>query len=275
MRVLISKSGVFWAILSICLGLTSSHTFAMSEGETETLVANLYNASIETNSALNAFYNYSANTGDKGLLSDALEAIGEADKLIAAVKATIPGELKSDMDLVNTEYQNFKKLLTDNISVVKENGYSDLRLVDDLSRKNGELSHQIEALKKKIFKSTGFKPNPSAQKARELAFSISTMVAAYTARSTSSVVQTAQGSDTDKTLDVIALSVDEMLNELINDSSNTPEIKRKLDSAKTKWQFIRNSFIHYNENNVNYVVNLYSKRIIDSIIDVSEMYSAK
>jgi hypothetical protein len=275
MRVLISKLSSFSAALTMFLGLLSSNLLAITTDETESLVSNLYITSIKTHAALNSFYNYTANTGDKGLLADVVESIEKTDTLSAEIQQTIPSELKADNDLVTTEYKEFKRLLTDNIEFVKENGYSDLRLVDDLSRKNGELSQKIENLKKKLSQTTGYKPNPSAQKARELAVTISKMVASYTARSTSSVVQTAQGSDTERPLDAIALSVDKTLAELIEDPANTQEIKRMLSSTKTKWQFIRNSFINYNEKNVNYVVNLYSKRIIDSILDVSVLYAKK
>lgn len=275
MRVLISKLSSFSAVLTMCVGLLSSNLLAITTDETESLVSSLYVTSIKTHAALNSFYNYTANTGDKGLLADVVESIEKTDELSAEIQQIIPSDLKADNDLVATEYKEFKRLLTDNIEFVKENGYSDLRLADDLSRKNGELSQKIENLKKKLFQTTGYKPNPSAQKSRELAVTISKMVASYTARSTSSVVQIAQGSDTERPLDAIALSVDKTLAELIEDPANTPEIKRTLASTKTKWQFIRNSFINYNEKNVNYVVNLYSKRIIDSIIDVSELYAKK
>jgi len=38
-----------------------------------------------------------------------------------------------------------------------------------------------------------------------------------------------------------------------------------LDSALTKWDFIKSSYINYNENRVNFIVNLYSKKIISDI----------
>jgi hypothetical protein len=44
-----------------------------------------------------------------------------------------------------------------------------------------------------------------------------------------------------------------------------------LDSAKTKWEFIRSSYINYNENRVNFVINLYSKKIIKNIEDAAQI----
>ncbi|MCG8610128.1 MAG: hypothetical protein MI864_06285, partial [Pseudomonadales bacterium] len=107
------------------------------------------------------------------------------------------------------------------------------------------------------------------QKSRDLALLVAQMMTKYSARSSSSVAQTFQGGETDKTLDQLALDVDSVLTSL-EKSVTEPEAKKTLSGAQTKWKFIRNSYVNYNDNNVNYVVNLYSIRMIESLRELSE-----
>jgi len=44
-----------------------------------------------------------------------------------------------------------------------------------------------------------------------------------------------------------------------------------LDNAKTAWDFIKLSYINYNENRVNFIVNLYSKQIISNLTEAISM----
>ena len=41
------------------------------------------------------------------------------------------------------------------------------------------------------------------------------------------------------------------------------DLEKTLDRIQAQWAFIRGSFINYNENNVYYVVNRYSRRIVE------------
>jgi len=48
-----------------------------------------------------------------------------------------------------------------------------------------------------------------------------------------------------------------------------------LNDAAAKWQFIRGSYINYNENNVGFVIDRYSKRILESLTTVIGLLQQK
>ena len=53
--------------------------------------------------------------------------------------------------------------------------------------------------------------------------------------------------------------------------SATGELKTALDDVAAKWQFIRGSYINYNDNNVSFIIDRYSKGIIQGLDDAIVM----
>ncbi|MDX1818168.1 MAG: hypothetical protein R3180_10650, partial [Marinobacter sp.] len=49
------------------------------------------------------------------------------------------------------------------------------------------------------------------------------------------------------------------------------ELKDQLDNISTKWQFIRGSYVNYNENNVSFVIDRYSKGILKHLAKTIEL----
>ena len=87
------------------------------------------------------------------------------------------------------------------------------------------------------------------------------MMARYAACTHSSVSQTFQGAANEVSLDQQALMFDELLAQARSGSA-TGELKTALDDVAAKWQFIRGSYINYNDNNVSFIIDRYSKGII-------------
>jgi len=73
------------------------------------------------------------------------------------------------------------------------------------------------------------------------------------------------GGDTEITLDSLARDFDKRLEKLQDLTAENATASDFLDSAQTKWEFIRSSYINYNENRVNFIVNLYSRKIVNDI----------
>jgi len=44
-----------------------------------------------------------------------------------------------------------------------------------------------------------------------------------------------------------------------------------LNDIASKWQFIRGSYINYNEDNVSFVIDRYSKRILEGLTTAIEL----
>jgi len=87
----------------------------------------------------------------------------------------------------------------------------------------------------------------------------------YSARTTSTVSQVYSGGDAEITIDALATQFDALMGKLTTLTKDNTKAVDLLDSAKTKWEFIKKSYINYNENRVNFIVNLYSKKIISDI----------
>ena len=96
------------------------------------------------------------------------------------------------------------------------------------------------------------------------------MMARYSARTHSSVAQTFQGASDEASLDQQALMFDSLLAQ-VQSGSASAELKAAIDDVSSKWQFIRGSYINYNENNVSFVIDRYSKGIIRSLTTTIEI----
>ena len=90
------------------------------------------------------------------------------------------------------------------------------------------------------------------------------MMAKYSVRSNMAVSQTFQGTSEDEPLDVKAQKFEQLLTRL--SAGPAPEsLRAMLDELNSKWLFIRNSYINYNENNVSFVIDRYSKGILEGL----------
>jgi hypothetical protein len=112
--------------------------------------------------------------------------------------------------------------------------------------------------------------NPRVEAARSAAVKMAQMMAKYSVRTNSSVAQTFQGSSTETPLDEQARELDQLLASVI-EGQGTPELKAALNDISSKWQFIRGSYINYNENNVGFVIDRYSKGILKGLATTIEL----
>lgn len=243
---------------------------ALEQDEAATLLKGLHQAQIQSYFAINAFYNFSANDGDKALLGDVNEAINEVNAILNTLESfDATEELKNELSAAAQNWQKYKSILNTNINDILDQGYADLRLIADLAKQNQEFTNLLAATYAKIETDSGYSPEKLAAESRKSAIVMALMMTKYSARTTSNVSQIFQGGETEKTIDVLAADFDQQLKSMLKLAS--AEQKESINSVLTKWEFIKNSYINYNEKNVNYVVNLYSKRIIDSLGTTSDL----
>ncbi|UZE97732.1 hypothetical protein [Alkalimarinus alittae] len=251
-------------LLSVILFSVAISANAQENEEADNLLKALHQAQIQSYFTINAFYNFSANDGDKALLGDVNEAINEVNTVLNTLESFNSVEyIKPDITAAAEKWQSYKTTLNTIINDILDQGYADLRLMSDLALQNQEFTDQLSTSYAKVESESGFKPEAIAEQSRQSAIMMAAMMTKYSARTTSNVSQIFQGSATEKTIDVLANDLDKKLNTLLSNSSG--EQKKTINSVLTKWDFIKGSYINYNEKNVNYVVNLYSKRIIDSL----------
>ncbi len=255
-------------LFSVILLSVFTSASAQENEEAASLLNDFHQAKIQAYFTINAFYNFSANDGDKAQLSDANEAISEVDSILNELEAFESVEyINNDIGVATEQWQLYKTTLNTIINDILDQGYADLRLVSDLALQGQEFAMQLTTSYEKVERESGYTPDSVTSQSRKSAVLMAVMMTKYSARSTSNISQVFQGSSTDKTIDVLADDLDKQLQTLL--SSSTGEQKNTISAVLTKWDFIKGSYINYNEKNVNYVVNLYSKRIINSLESIS------
>jgi hypothetical protein len=253
------------AALILNLSFFSSHISA-AEQATGSSLDNLYQAQINSYYSINGFYNFSANQGDQKHLAVIVDATDRINGLIEEVQKS--GEKASDpeaFDNVANAWNKYQKVLNLNIKEVKNTGYPDLRLAGDMATENISLNKTLESLYNILEKLPSKKPNQATETSRKAGINLALMMTKYSARTTSTVSQVYSGGDMEITIDTLAKEFESNLSQLITLAKGNEKALDLLDSALTKWDFIKSSYINYNENRVNFIVNLYSKKIISDI----------
>ncbi|MFT6265602.1 MAG: hypothetical protein ACJAWS_001752 [Oleiphilaceae bacterium] len=253
------------AALILNLSVFSSPISA-AEGATTSPLESIYQAHINSYYSINGFYNFSANQGDQKHLSVIVDATDKIDGLIEKIQES--GENASDpesFDNAANAWNKYQQVLNMNIKEVKKTGYPDLRLAADMATENISLNQTLDSLYSSLAKIPSIKPNQATEVSRKTGLNLALMMTKYSARTTSTVSQVYSGGDMEITIDSLAKQFESNLNQLISLSEGNEKALDLLDSALTKWDFIKSSYINYNENRVNFIVNLYSKKIISDI----------
>lgn len=255
-----SKQFFAFSILCLLLGF-SSHSSAESKS-----LEDIFNAQINTYYSINGFYNFSANQGAQKDLDDINESIDQLNNIFSSLNETEKeGAASEEFSNVDAKWNKYLKLLKQNIKEVKRSGYPDLRLAGDMAIANIELNDALSGFYKTLLDMETAKPSKFTHLSREAAVSIGLMMTKYSARSTSTVSQVYADGTTEITIDALANEFNDKLVNLMDLAKEKPATFKLLDSAHTKWEFIKSSYINYNENRVNFIVNLYSKKIISDI----------
>ena len=262
-------ANTFFSLIAL-LAFIPANSSALEQDDAAALLKGLQQAQIQSYFTINEFYNFSANDGDKALLMDVNEAINNVNSILNTLESFKDlEEVKGEIEAANQSWQKHKTTLNTITNDIIDQGYADLRLMSDLAIQNQEFANILATTYEKVKNDSGYALNNVTAKSRESALLMAVMMTKYSARTTSNVSQVFQGGDDEKTIDVLATDLDKLLKDLLA-AANT-EQKESIDAVLTKWDFIRNSYINYNEKNVNYVVNLYSKRIIDALGNTSDL----
>ncbi|TNC80652.1 MAG: hypothetical protein C9356_13115 [Oleiphilus sp.] len=224
----------------------------------------VYHVIVHSYYSVNGFYNFSANQADKTQNEVIQVSINTIDGLMRSLEENVGDSAFSEqLDNAQEQWSNYRKSLQQNIKEVVRTGYPDLRLAGDMANNNIAFNESITTLYDTI--SSSVKPSELTQTARDATTILALMMTKYSARSTSTVSQVYSGGDAEITIDALAAQFDQKINKLTNMPNENADAARLLDSAKTQWEFIKDSYINYNENRVNFIVNLYSKKIISNI----------
>lgn len=232
--------------------------------EADNSLAQLHTFRVSNYISLDAYYRF-IGSGNTDTLNEIVAGINSANDSMNLLATSTSGALTSGQtEELNGEFDKFKSLMRDNINDVRNTGYPDLRLVSDMANQALIMNDMATELYQIAQENSQAETNPRVDAARMAAVKIAQMRAKYSVRTNSSVAQTFQGSSTETPLDEQAKEFDELLNTL-NKGNSEGELKALLNDISSKWQFIRDSYINYNENNVGFVIDRYSKRILEGL----------
>lgn len=250
------------AVALVLLALTSVATRA--QDTTNHFLSDLHSFRIANYMALDAFYRFSADA-DTNTLNEIVVSINTANDAMNRVSKSTDKVLSpQQIESLNQEFDRFKALMRDNINDVRRTGYPELRLVSDMANQALTMNNMATELYSTSLENARITTNPKVEAARSAAVKMAQMMAKYSVRSNTAVTQTFQGSTTEKTLDEQALDFDQLLAS-ISEGSREGELGEIVEDVQAKWAFIRNSYIHYNENNVGFVIGRYSKSILTGL----------
>lgn len=266
MTRMFSRASLTVASVTLASALATPSAMAIEADEAKQALESIYHATINSYYSVNGFYNFSANQGDQQHLSVINDSVAEISEIMASLEGTLDAGATSDSFKSTMDgWTNYQDVLNQNIEEVKDTGYPDLRLAGDMATTNIDFNSALDGLYKNVINSNEFKPNNPTNISRDAATTIALMMTKYSARTTSTVSQVYTGGDTEITIDSLAREFDEQIAQLAKLAEGNETASDLVDSAKTKWEFIRASYINYNENRVNFIVNLYSKKIINDI----------
>jgi len=235
--------------------------------ESDDFLAQLHNFRVSNYVALDAYYRF-IGSGSTNTLNEIVAGINSANDAMNLVTSNTGGGLSNEqLEELNSQFDKFKNLMRDNINDVRTTGYPDLRLVSDMANQALEMNSKASELYQIAQETSKTQTSPRVEAARMGAVVIAQMMAKYSVRTNSSVAQIFQGSALETSLDDQAKEFD-MLLETMSTGESKEELSELLSDVNAKWQFIRGSYINYNENNVGFVIDRYSKRILESLSSV-------
>ncbi|KXO09807.1 MULTISPECIES: hypothetical protein [Marinobacter] len=258
------------SLLAALLLLSLTAFGAQAQDTGADFLSDLHDFRINNYLALDSFYAFSAN-GDTEALNRIVGSINASNNAMNAVIASTSGVLSpQQVEGLNQDFDQFKDLMRGNINEVRDRGYPDLRLMADLANKASSMNERATELYGVAQENSGTQADARIESARSAAVVMAQMMARYSARTHSSVAQTFQGASDEASLDQQALMFDSLLAR-VQSGSASAELKAAIDDVSSKWQFIRSSYINYNENNVSFVIDRYSKGIIRSLTTTIEI----
>jgi uncharacterized protein YjaG (DUF416 family) len=267
----IRRTGRFEVFIACCLFVFSLSAQALDKKQAKDILASIFQMRVHAFLAINAYYNYSANKGDESLQAEIEDSSKDIDAVVKGLKDNQNKETEDDIKQIDIDWSKYRKLIKTNVSDIIRQGYPDLRMVDNMAKQNLQFNKTMDKTSVDVANSSGFAPSEATLKMRAAALDMAQMMTRYSARSTSSVSQVFQGAEDQKPIDKLAEDFDTSLKNLKKYQTDNQKIKNLLDNIDTQWEFIRGSYINYDKKNVNYIANLYSKKIISDLVELSKI----
>ena len=243
---------------------------SFSHATPQALLEHLHEIRLNSTNAITNFYMFSGLDADKKYEKRIEQSVKKASQSLAdAESLAANNKMQDDLVAIKKTWGQFDKLLKANTSDILKQGFADIRLVDDMGRTNDKLTVQIEAAYRKLQDSSGIKPNPAIQEARELALLMEQMTSQYALRGTTSLGHVYSG-NTAVDLPTMASTFKTKLTEL-DKKVRSDKTRLLMDNIHSKWAFIEERIRNFNENSVPFLVVSYNDRIVEHLHELEDL----
>lgn len=216
------------------------------------------------------FHLYSAEQGDPKSADRMKEVSDQADTLADELKSGLESASLADSgDAVNSEWKSFLKLLNQNRSDIKTNGFAENQLVTDMLSHLKGLDSAITESKTAYLETPGANQSPRVEAIRKQSRLMQTIATRYVERSSNMWGNNSGGDLEEATLDQLASEFSQSLRQLTTDYSSSEQASDSLKQVNTRWKFIEKSLMNYTENSIPFLVTRYSTKIVESLEDVA------
>ncbi|MBK8973176.1 MAG: hypothetical protein IPM37_18180 [Hahellaceae bacterium] len=252
--------------------LVSQASTAITPDEAKNLVNTLSKIQSVSYQTVNAYYQFSNNPGDKELHM-MIKSSSEELKNMVQTLSEQPGaaDMAGEISTLQAIWEDYSKLLKTNVSDIIKQGYPDIRLVTELDAANLTQVKGARIAIEQAREYSKLQPDVVLDAIRESRILLLSMMTRYSARSASTVSQVFQGGDGELSVEEQSAKFAANLDMLSKELVSQPEAAKALDAIRSKWNFINSSLVNFTENNVPFVVNLYSLKMVNLLDELEGM----
>ena len=235
------------------------------------LLTDLQHMRLAATNAITNFYMFSGLDADSKYERRIDVALGKFNASLASARELAAvNSLGDDIAAIEAEWNSVSDLMTTNRNDMLNQGFPNVRLVDEMGRTSAEVVDKISKAYDKLQQSSGIRPSPVVEKARDLALLMEEITSQDAARGTTNLGQVFMGSY-ERTLTDMADDFHQQLQaleEMVRQGQNDV----LMNNVNSKWRFMEERIKNYNENTVPFLVVSYNDRIIEHLEELERRF---
>ncbi|MAD47156.1 MAG: hypothetical protein CMH98_19345 [Oceanospirillaceae bacterium] len=257
------RSGVLLGVL-----LSLSHTALATPQQ---LLSDLQHMRLAATNAVTNFYMFSGLDADSKYERRIDAAMGRFSAALNSARALAGvNRLGDEIAAIEVQWNTIGKLMATNRKDMLTQGFPNVRLVDEMGRTSADLVNQISAAYQTLEESSGIRPSPVVEKARDLALLMEEITSQYAARGTTNLGQVFMGSY-ERTLTDMAEDFHKQL-QALEGMVRSEQNDILMNSVNSKWRFMEERIRNYNENTVPFLVVSYNDRIVEHLEELESRF---
>ncbi len=257
-------------LLAITLPLLS---LASQAAEPANQLLQLHQLRLAAQKSLGDFYMFNGMEGDQRyerMINESRAAVGSHLNALTDMPGDGSRALRAQLE---QQWQGYQLDLNNLTAALKTNGFTDLQPVADLADSNSQLMALGLELYNKLQQESAYAVSPMTQRSREQSLLMQAIAVDYASRS-ASVGATFMGGGESRPIEELVSEFAIKLSTLEKEPKNSAQLRQSWGNVATKWRYIENSLINYNENSVPFLVNKYAESIIQGSEEIASQYAA-